>query len=164
MERDPSNPASQEQPGVSLNKPASFEPPVFGNTFTPPPAAAPTPAPASPGSAASADELNLATIAHGAGIVTSFTSFGFVPPLVLWQINKGVKPYAANEAIEALNFQLTVGLAMIVSWMLMLVLIGFVLLPLVWIWGLVMAIIATVKSSRGEPFSYPLTINFIRKE
>lgn len=160
MERDPSTPPSQEQPGVSLNKPAAFEPPAFESSFTPPGSSQPP----SPAAEPSNEELNLATIAHAAGIVAPFfPGFGFIAPLVLWQINKGVKPFAASHAVEALNFQLTLLLALIVSFLLMFVLIGFLIMPVVGIWGFVLSIIATIKVSTKEPFAYPLTIRFIRK-
>ena len=45
--------------------------------------------------------------------------------------------------------------------LLCLVLIGFVLLPIVAVWSVVMAIVAAVRTSRGEPWRYPLTIHLI---
>lgn len=157
MERDPNPSELNGQPGVSLNKNASFEAPAADNS-TPP-----IPAPVVAPGAVSDDERNLGVLAHAAGIVTCFTGFGFLPPLILWQINKNSRPMAANEAIEALNFQLTATLAIIVCWILMLVVIGALLLPLVWLGVFVLSIIATIRVFKGESYRYPLTIDFIRK-
>ncbi|NIN34118.1 MAG: DUF4870 domain-containing protein, partial [Gammaproteobacteria bacterium] len=54
--------------------------------------------------------------------------FGFViplgnvlGPLVVWSIKKGDHPFIDDQGLEALNFQLTVALSLIVSFILILV-------------------------------------------
>jgi uncharacterized Tic20 family protein len=59
------------------------------------------------------------------------------------------------------NFQITVCLALIVSFVLMLVLIGFVLLPIVAIAALVLTIIGAVKANDGIAYRYPFTLRLI---
>lgn len=114
--------------------------------------------------APSQEDINLGIIAHAAGLVTSFTGLGFLPPLVLWLINKGVRPFASNEAIEALNFQITMLIAMMVAGVLMFVLVGFILFPLIWIWCFALSFLGAIKASRGEPYRYPLSIQFLRRD
>lgn len=161
MDHQSRPPRTPEPSGVELNKPASFEPPSFESSFDPP--AGPAPDTPAPPLARTQDDLNLATLAHASGIITSFTGFGFVPPLVIWLTSKGVRPFASEEAIEALNFQITMTLALLVSILLMIVLIGFVLFPMVWAWGFILSIIATMKVSTGQSYRYPLSIAFIRR-
>ncbi len=43
----------------------------------------------------------------------------------------------------------------------MVVLIGFVLLPLVAIWGIVMPIMAALAANKGEWYRYPLTLRLV---
>jgi len=63
---------------------------------------------------------------------------------------------------ESLNFQISLTLYAIIAFFLCFALIGFLLLPLIFLTGLVFVIIATVKANDGEPYRYPLTIRFIK--
>ncbi|MCY1466840.1 hypothetical protein D9M71_853100 [compost metagenome] len=56
-----------------------------------------------------------------------------------------------------MNFQITVTLAMLISCLLMLVIIGFLLLGLVTIVALVLTIIAGIKANEGVAYRYPFT-------
>ena len=86
----------------------------------------------------------------------------FIAPLVVWLVFKGRGPFLEHHAKEALNFQITVLIAALVSSLLIFLLVGLVLLPLVGLWALIMPIIAAVKASSGEWYRYPLTVRFIR--
>ncbi|MBO3277348.1 DUF4870 domain-containing protein [Pseudomonas schmalbachii] len=78
-------------------------------------------------------------------------------PLIVWQIRRESDPYIDQQGKEAVNFQITVTLAMLISCVLMLVIIGFLLLGLVTIVALVLTIIAGIKANEGVPYSYPFT-------
>lgn len=91
-----------------------------------------------------------------------------VGPLIVWQAKKDSLPFAAAEAKEALNFNISWllwGLVLgCVTAVLMLVLIGFLLLPILYLLGLVwlvLTIIAGIKAHEGRSYRYPLTIRFI---
>ncbi len=68
----------------------------------------------------------------------------------------------ADQAKEALNFQITVALAMFVSFLLMLVVIGFFLLGLVCLAALVLTIIAGIKANEGKAYRYPFCLRLIK--
>ncbi len=104
----------------------------------------------------SSDERSLAVLAHLLGAFVSF-----VGPLVIY-LTRDRRDYAKAQAAEALNFTITVAIAYIASFSLLFVFVGLILLPIVGVWSVVMAIIAAVRTSRGEPWHYPLTIPFIR--
>ena len=87
---------------------------------------------------------------------------GFIAPLIIWLVKKGDDPFIDNQGKEALNFQITVAIAMLIAWLLCFACIGFVLVPAVWIVDLVFCIIASVKANNGEAYRYPLTIRFIK--
>lgn len=87
---------------------------------------------------------------------------GFLGPLIIWLIKKDDAPFVDRNGKEALNFQLTVLIAMLVSGLLSFVCIGFLLMLVVWILDLIFCIVAAVKTSRGEEYRYPLTIRFIK--
>lgn len=87
---------------------------------------------------------------------------GFVlGPLVVWLIKKDEDPFIDEQGKEAINFQITMVIAAIISGFLTLVVIGLFLLIAVGILMVVFPIIAAIKSSNGEHFRYPFTIRFI---
>ena len=69
--------------------------------------------------------------------------------------------FVRRQAVESLNFQLSMLIAAIVSLVLWLVLIGFLLCIVVGILWLVFTIIGSIKGSNGEDYRYPLTIRMV---
>ena len=70
-------------------------------------------------------------------------------------------PFVDDQGKEALNFQITVSIAVIVCAVLIAVLIGLLLLPIVGIAALVLTIIAGLKANNGETYRYPMTLRLI---
>ena len=87
---------------------------------------------------------------------------GFLGPLIIWLIKKDESSFVDDHGKEALNFQITVLIAMIVSGLLTFICIGFVLMLIVWIVDMIFCIIAAVKASHGEAYRYPLTLRFVK--
>ena len=85
-----------------------------------------------------------------------------VGPLIVWLIKKDQYPFVDRQGKESLNFQITMSICAVVASALMLLLIGFLLLPAIFIYNIVMVIIATVKANAGEGYRYPLAIRFIK--
>jgi hypothetical protein len=107
--------------------------------------------------APSSDEKNIATITHLAGTV-----FSFVPALIVWILKKDDSVYISSQAKEALNFQITVAIAMFISGsVLTWLLIGFAIMPIVWLANIVFCIIAAISTSKGEAYSYPIALRLI---
>ena len=124
----------------------------------------PPPPPPAPGHAPSGEmeQRNWAMFTHLSALFGLITGVGFIlGPLVLWLIKKDQMPRVNEAGKEALNFQLTMLIALLVSFVLMLVLIGILLVFAVGIFDLVMVIIAAVQTSNGTRYRYPLTIRFI---
>jgi uncharacterized protein len=108
--------------------------------------------------ATSADDRNLAMLTHLSGIL-----FSVIVPLIMWLVHKDKpeKHFLVEESKEALNFQITVLIAFVVSSALSVILIGLLLMPLVWLANIILCILAAVASSKGERYRYPLTIRLI---
>lgn len=106
----------------------------------------------------SADDRNLAMIGHLLGILT-----GFIGALVIWIINKDrpEKAFVIDQAKEALNFQITIMIASIISGLLTLILIGFLFIPVIAIANLVLCIIAGLKAKDGIAYRYPFTLRLL---
>ena len=119
-------------------------PPAYG-TYAPP-------QPLNP-----ADERMWATLVHVGGIF-----FGFLPSLIAFLVLKDRGPFARAHTATALNFQLTMLIAELVGYLLIFLLIGFLVVPAVYILRVVLSIIAGVKANRGEWYTYPLAIPFVR--
>ena len=99
---------------------------------------------------------NLATLCHLGGLL------GFLPALIIWLLKKDDSPLIDDQGKEAINFQITMLICFIVSWLLIFVLIGVILLPIVVIFYLIMIIVASVKCSKGESYRYPICIRFLK--
>lgn len=86
---------------------------------------------------------------------------GFIAPLVIWLIKRDEDAFVEYHAREALNFQLSLMIYMLVSFLAVLILIGIVMIAVVGIFAFVVIIIAGVKAAGGEFYRYPLSIRFI---
>lgn len=115
--------------------------------------------PAAPGQ----EERNWAMFCHLAtmsGFIIPF--FSIIGPLIVWLIKRDEMEYVNYHGKEALNFQITIALAMFVSAILTVILIGIVMIFVVGIFWFVMSIIGGVKASSGEYYEYPFTLRLIK--
>lgn len=121
---------------------------------TPPPAPAGTP---------SAEERQWGLFAHLSSLIGFIIPFGnLIGPLVIWQIKKSEMPFVDDQGKEALNFQITIFLAVLVCLVLSFVLIGFLLLPLVGLAWLIFSIIGGIKANEGVAYRYPFALRLIK--
>lgn len=108
-------------------------------------------------------ERQWAMFAHLSSLFGLVFPFGnIVGPLVIWLIKRDTMPFVDDQGKEALNFQITVTLALMASLVLMLVLVGFLLLWAIPIVALVLVILATIKSNEGERYRYPVCLRLIK--
>ncbi|PFG43641.1 hypothetical protein ATJ88_2347 [Isoptericola jiangsuensis] len=136
----------------------------------------PVPAPA-PRPLSRSDERLWAIFAHVGPLVLAALSVGLLgvlAPLVIWLVLRDRSAYVAEQAKEALNFQIGVLLATVVGLFLRNVLghvpligwlfgaTGWVLLTVVWLGALVLAILAAVAVNRFEHYRYPLSLRLVR--
>ena len=123
------------------------------------PPVAPPPSSDSP----SNDERQWALFAHLSALVGFIIPLGSVlGPLVIWQIKKNEMPFVDDQGKEALNFQITVLIAVLACLLLSVILIGFLLLPIVGIAALVLTIRGGIKANNGEAYRYPFTLRLIK--
>lgn len=83
-------------------------------------------------------------------------------PLVVWLIKKQEYPLVDREGKKSLNFQISMAIYAIVPLLLIIVLIGIPLLILLGLADLILVIMASVKTSNGEDYNYPLSIKFFK--
>lgn len=99
--------------------------------------------------------------AHWSAFIGAWLALAFLGPLVVLLIKGNESAYVRRQAVEALNFQLSILIYGIISAVLLLLLVGFILLPLVGLLWLVFTIIGSVKSAQGQLYRYPLTIRLV---
>lgn len=106
------------------------------------------------------EDKQWATFAHLGGVA------GFIPSLVIYLVYKDRGRFARQEAVEALNFQLTLVGANIICWVFTLIpiiglIFGLALFGL-WVVAIVFSIMGGVSANRGNPYRYPFTVRVIK--
>jgi len=124
--------------------------------------------------AISSEERGWAMAAHLCGLLWILGSGGlfFLPfgslalftilgPLIILLAKGGSMPFAASQAKESLNFQITLWLLGLIFAVLAIVLVGFLFL---WILGinLVLVVIAAIRVSDGVPYRYPFCLRLVK--
>lgn len=103
-------------------------------------------------------DTTLAILSHVGGLFTSW-----VAPLIIYLIKKDdADKFSAENAREALNFQITLIIWYFVCFILSFVLIGLFLFWIVALANLVCSIVAAVKASNGVTYRYPLTLRLVK--
>lgn len=122
----------------------------------------------------SKDDQNMAMLTHLASAILSLLSFAtasILAPLVMWFIYKDKPGYGFTKesARRAFNFNFSLWLISMASWVLMVVTFG-ILGIILWVVPLVVSILmvifhslATLAANRGEQYTYPMTFIEILK-
>lgn len=137
----------------------------FENLTTPPPP---------PSGSPSAEEKQWGMFGHLSaltGVVTGGLG-NFLGPLIVWQMKKDTLPFAADQAKEALNFNITLlivgvvfGVIGAIFTAITLGLGAILVVPVALALGvawLVFTIMAAMKANDGVAYRYPLTIRLIK--
>jgi len=125
--------------------------------------------------AANSDERGWAMATHLCGLLWVLGSGGLIfppfgglalftilGPLIILSAKGQSMPFAASQARESLNFQITVWLLGLVFALLTVVLIGFLLLWILGVVNLVFVIIAAIRVSDGTPYRYPFCLRLVK--
>lgn len=102
------------------------------------------------------DARTMSLLAHIGGPVV-----GFVAPLVIFLIYKDRDGFVRHNSLEALNFQIFLAIAYVVSMITMFVGVGFLLFFAVWICSIVFAIQGALAANRGQPYRYPVSLRLV---
>lgn len=109
------------------------------------------------GEVISDDAKNMALLCHLLGLFTAFLG-----PLVIWLLKKESSKFVDEQGKEALNFQITVAIALFVSGLLTAICIGAFMLAIVWIADIVFCIMACMAVHNGEHYKYPVSIRLVK--
>ncbi|MGI9594891.1 MAG: DUF4870 domain-containing protein [Acidimicrobiales bacterium] len=149
-------PAGHTPPGPSAPGPFSPEQSVEPQPVSwSAPGQVPAGSPVMPG-AVTADDRSMGLLLHLLALVA-----GFLGPLIVWWIKKDQSPFIDYHGKEALNFQISLFVYWIGALFAMLILVGFLLIPVLLVLQILFPILAGIAANRGEYYRYPLTIRFI---
>ena len=120
---------------------------------------------AAPTGAATIDETVRTTAAAAhlstfTGLVVPFGSV--IGPLAIWLTRRDRDPFIDQAGREALNFGITIAVYGTVLLVAALMLVGIPLLMVGVVAWVVLASLAAVKASQGQPYRYPLTLRLVR--
>ena len=109
-------------------------------------------------------------LCHISALAGFVIPFGHIlGPLIVWQIKKDEIPSTDSHGKAALNFQITVTIVAFVGGFAAAIFsfigIGFLFFPLVmlvWLVGLILAIIAGIKANNGEDYKYPFSLELVK--
>ncbi|HEY0475487.1 MAG TPA: DUF4870 domain-containing protein [Kribbella sp.] len=114
------------------------------------------------------EERTWAVIAQIGTLVAAWLAMGFLCPLAIWLIFRNRSDYVRRQALESLNFQISLLIYSAIAIVLVLVTFGLgvlIVIPLVVIGAiaaLVVIVMATLAAANGQDYRYPLTIRLVR--
>ena len=109
------------------------------------------------------DENMWAMFCHLSALVGFAIPFGNnIAPLIIWTLKKDEYPHVNDQGKEAINFQLSITVYILISVILVFVVIGIPLLIILGIFSLIMTVIAALNANDGKKYRYPFTIRFIK--
>ena len=150
---DPGQPPYGQPP---YGQPPYGQPPYGQPGFGQPAMGAPGPLMLSP-----ADERTWGAGAHWSALIALLIGLPFLGPLMVLLIYGNKSAWVRRQAVESLNFQLSMIIYAIISAILIIVIVGIFLLLAVAALSIIMPIVAAVKVNNGEDFRYPLTIRMV---
>ncbi|MEP7271619.1 MAG: DUF4870 domain-containing protein [Acidobacteriota bacterium] len=109
------------------------------------------------------DDRTWALLCHLAGLAGYVIPLGNIfGPLIIWMIKRDQSWFVDDQGKEALNFQISLTIYLIIAIISILIIVGIVLVPVVAVGGLIFMIIAAVKANEGVAYRYPLTLRLIK--
>ena len=103
-----------------------------------------------------AEDRQWASFAHLGGIL------GFLPSLIIWLVFKDRGSFTNSEGKEALNFQITLVIAEFIGYITTALIIGFLIIPVVYVVRIIFSIIAFTKAKDGVAYRYPFALRLIK--
>ena len=117
-----------------------------------------------PGTAPTENERTWGMLAHlaaFAGLVAPLIG-NIVVPLLIWHSWRDRSPFVGEQALESLNFNISVSIGALVCGVLMLVFVGFLLGTALFVAWLALTLIAAIKASEGVGYRYPFSLRLVK--
>ncbi len=82
-------------------------------------------------------------------------------PFAIWLFMKEDSDWVEEQARESMNFQISMTIYTIVAAFTIIILIGLLLVPLLLLANIILVVIASVKASDRESYSYPANLGLV---
>lgn len=108
---------------------------------------------------------NWAMFAHLASLAkyTAIPLANILGPLIIWLIKKDEMPFVDDQGKEAINFQISITIYLVVSGVLVMCaglgVIGLIVFAII---DVVFTILAAISASGGKAYRYPMTIRLVK--
>lgn len=142
-------------PPLSQAPPVSETPPLYGSAQQ---GGVPPLTPV----ARNKEEQNWALGAHLSTLSNYVGLPGFIGPLVIYLIKKDTMPFAAEQAREALNFQISLFIYVIGCLLLFFLVLPLFFIPVIAVVHIVFTILASLSVGEGKAYRYPLTLRLVQ--
>ncbi len=110
------------------------------------------------------DDRTWGSMAHLSALCGLLIPFGsLLGPLIMWRTRGRRTPFVGDQALEALNFNISVALAFLAGLALVWLFIGILMIAALVIYWIVMTVLATIKAGEGHSYRYPLTLRLIKQ-
>jgi hypothetical protein len=83
-------------------------------------------------------------------------------PWLVWLRKRDQSAFVREQALESLNFNITVSLAALVCEVARLIFVGLLLGLLLFVAWLALTLIAAIKASEGVPYRYPFSLRLVK--
>jgi uncharacterized Tic20 family protein len=108
------------------------------------------------------DERSWGMLAHLSAFVGVILPCGNVlAPLLIWLARRERSAFVADQAREALNFNITVLVGVLVCYALTWILIGFLLFAVLGLTWLILTIVAAIRANEGVRYRYPFALRLV---
>lgn len=129
---------------------------------SPPPGPQPGMPPADSTGTIAEKDRQLAVLMHLSALLGYFIPLAnLLIPLVIWLVKKDESVDIDAVGREVINFNLSMLIYAVIGFILTFVLIGVLVLLGLWIFGMVVTIIAALRANDGWRYRYPVTIRFL---
>lgn len=82
-------------------------------------------------------------------------------PFAVWLLMKEDSDWVEAQARESMNFQISMTIYTVVAAFTIIILIGFVLVPVLILANFILVVVASVKASDRESYSYPVNLRLV---
>ncbi|GGE65509.1 hypothetical protein GCM10011401_10930 [Nesterenkonia cremea] len=96
------------------------------------------------------------------GIHLGGAFFSWLAPLIIWLVFRERSPMIDDHGKDALNWQITLFIGYVIGYATLIIIIGIIILPLLYITALIFGILGAIAAYNRRQFRYPFTIKFIK--
>ena len=110
------------------------------------------------------DERTWCTLLHLSPLLMYAGGIGLVVPIVMWAIGKDESELARSHGARMMNWLISSVIYVVISVILCIFIIGIPMLVMMGVLSVLFPVIAAIKSTRNELWSYPMAIRFLDEE